>query len=885
MSPLAAGPLVRRLAARAAHWAPAFAVVGACFATGAATFAAWTEANRASEDEHVDRAHEMSSAIEMRLSRLELALHCGRAFLESSTEVANEEWQHFVERTLGQAGLSAGGLALIVRVPRERLAEFEAEQRATWRPDFEVHQHPTAATAHDGDPCVILYHAPLPRNERAIGFDCASVAESRAALRRSADSGEAALAEAFPLVQFPNEPHGTALYLPILESEEHTVRGVPAAVNAWVAVQIHHAELLTGADGEVFDVAVRLVDGSTIVRAGRHFPEGARLRTSTDRLSFGGRHLLFELQAEAPPLSVLLAPALRAFGVSSFTSALVVLLVTLIARSGRQAQQHVDDMRRRLEHERSLQAQAAQLGSIGAWELDLATMHVEWSDEVCRIHDLPVGRVPALEDAVGYYEPEARPIIQELVKRAIEFHEPWDVELPIVTAQGRRVWTRSLGRAEIVDGRAARVYGSFQDVTVRKLADQAREEMLAALRSQTELSERRAEELERARAAAESSSRAKSEFLANMSHEIRTPLGAVLGYAELIASGGIDDDARTDAAAIVERNGAQLVAILDDVLDISKIEAGELVIDMQPTDPRRLVDDVVAPFAARARRRQVALTVDHGSEVPGLLSTDPVRLRQVVSNLLGNALKFTEQGSVRVETRAQPAADGLIVFSVRVVDTGIGIPEAQQERIFDVFTQADGSTTRRFGGTGLGLAICRRLTRRMGGDVVVESRVDEGSRFTATFTCVPLDTPPPVDEVTAPLPRSEAASQLAGLTVLLVDDGEDNRRLISTVLTRAGAHVETAENGRIALERYDEARAAGRRVDVVLMDMQMPELDGYGATRELRRRGVNVPIVAVTAHAMPGDREACLEAGCDDYLTKPVDRRALVATCRRVAAH
>jgi len=876
---------MRRLFARAAHQAPAIAVVGACFATGAATIAAWADSKRASQDEHADRAHEMSSAIEMRLSRLELALHCGRAFLESNHDVTNDEWQQFVERTMSQAGLSAGGLALIVRVPQERRREFEEQQRATWRPDFTIHEHPEASTPYEGDACVILYHAPLVKNDKAIGLDSASVPQARAALRRSAVSGEAALAEAFPLVQFVDEPPGTALYLPILASNAHGESGTLAEVDTWVAVPIHYAELLAGDHGEKPDVAVRLVDGSTIVHAGRNFPPDARLRTSTDRLSFGGRHILFELQAEAPPFSATIAPALRVLGISSFASALVVLLVTLIARSGRRAQQRVEYMRWRLEHERSLQAQAARLGSIGAWELDLTSMKVEWSDEVCRIHDLPIGYGPSLEEALSFYTPEARPAIRELVRRAIELNEAYDVELPIVTAKGRHVWTRSLGRADVVDGRAVRVHGSLQDVTVRKLADQAREEMLLALRSQTELAERRAEELEHAREVAESSSRAKSEFLANMSHEIRTPLGAVLGYAELIASGGVGDAERAEAAAIVERNGAQLVAILDDVLDISKIEAGELVVESQPTDPRRLIDDVAALFAPRAAQRGVALVVAHGPELPALLSTDPVRLRQVVSNLVGNALKFTQRGSVRVETRASPLADGLLQLAVHVIDTGIGIPDSQQERIFDVFTQADGSTTRRFGGTGLGLAICRRLTRRLGGDVVVESRVGEGSRFTATFTCVPLEAPPAVDDVTAALPRTAPHAQLAGLTVLLVDDGADNRRLISAVLAHAGAHVETAENGRIALERYDEVRSAGRHVDIVLMDMQMPELDGYGATRELRRRGAYVPIVAVTAHAMPGDREACMEAGCSDYLTKPVDRRALVAMCRRVTAH
>jgi signal transduction histidine kinase/CHASE1-domain containing sensor protein/ActR/RegA family two-component response regulator len=861
------------------------AVTTACLATALVTVGAWVQSERLSEDDHAQRARDLASAIETRLGRLELSLHSGRAFIESSEEVSPDEWQHFVETSIGDTSADGSGLAWIVAVPRSELAAFEAEQRATWWPEFRVHAHPEASAPLGGDACVIRYHAPLGANAAALGFDSASVPQSRAALQRAARTGDVALAESFPLVQFPGDPPGTALYMSV-HVTERTDAARDERVRGWVAAPIRAGALLENGDGLQSDVAVRLVDGENVVSAGTSFAPAQRLLSTTDRIAFGGRHLLFELLAPAPPRYVHALAALRAFGTSAALGGSFVLFVVLLARSGRRAEKLADDATRELANERALQAQAACLGSIGAWELDLATRTVKWSDEVCRIHDLPKGHVPTLEGALSFYPPDVRPVIRGCVERAIETHEPWDVELPLVTAKGRHVWTRSMGRADVVDGRVVRVFGSFQDVTVRRLADEAREEMLAALRASTELAERRAEELERARAAAESSSRAKSEFLANMSHEIRTPLGAVLGYAQLIASGDVEDCERSAAAEIVARNGTQLVAILDDVLDISKIEAGELVVESQPVDPRALVDDVVALFASKAVERGLALTVAHDEDLPRHVATDQVRLRQVVANLVGNAVKFTERGSVRVHTHGRSVGDGLVELAVAVEDTGIGIPSEQHERIFDLFTQADGSTTRRFGGTGLGLAICRRLTRHMGGDVTVASQPGRGSTFTATITCAPCAPSPRLDEVEPALPSSEAprASELADCAVLLVDDGPDNRRLLSKLLTRAGAHVETAENGLVALERFERRRAEGQGFDIVLMDMQMPELDGYGAARELRRRGENVPIVAVTAHAMPGDREACLAAGCDDYLTKPVDRRALVAVCRRVLA-
>jgi signal transduction histidine kinase/FixJ family two-component response regulator len=412
--------------------------------------------------------------------------------------------------------------------------------------------------------------------------------------------------------------------------------------------------------------------------------------------------------------------------------------------------------------------------------------------------------------------------------------------------------------------------------------------------------ERSQAELMRARLAAEEASRVKSEFLANISHEIRTPMTAILGFMEQITEGLNGtcltkcEFARTQVAdhvAAVSRNAQLLYQLVNDLLDFSKIEAGRMLVERIACSPVELLADVQSLMAIRAQAKGLRLECRFAGPVPEQIISDPTRIRQILVNLIGNAIKFTETGEVVVTGRLleEPGRPARFCFEVR--DTGIGMSPDQTQRLFQPFTQGDSSITRRFGGTGLGLAISRRLAMLLDGDITVRSAPGRGSTFTVTFATGNLDgvrrlDSPPLGvrtEAAAEAVRPAPAVRLDGCRVLLVEDGPDNQRLIALLLEKAGAAVELAGNGRIGLEKALARAQAGEAFDVILMDMQMPEMDGYEATRRLRAAGYRGPVVALTAHAMEKDRQECLEAGCDEYITKPVDRRHLLGTVRRFA--
>jgi PAS domain S-box-containing protein len=398
------------------------------------------------------------------------------------------------------------------------------------------------------------------------------------------------------------------------------------------------------------------------------------------------------------------------------------------------------------------------------------------------------------------------------------------------------------------------------------------------------------EELIEARHAAEAATRAKSCFLANMSHEIRTPMTAILGFADILLDDLQEPQAR-EAAEIVKRNGEHLLTIINDILDISKIEAGKIEMEMLAWSPRQIVAEVVSLLHVRADARGLTLVDEYVGPLPETITIDPTRLRQVLLNVVGNAIKFTQSGSVRIVTRLDNPSSVEPKLRFDVIDTGIGIPADRIENLFEPFTQIEASSSRRFEGTGLGLAISRRLARMLGGDITAQSTLGNGSTFTVTVATGPLDAVRLVEYRAEPSPPEEhrilssrEPQERLRCRVLLADDIPDNQRLISSILREAGAEVIIVQNGQ---EAMDKAMAVwpgrGRRhsdstqpFDVVLMDIQMPILDGLQATRRLRKEGYTAPIIALTAHAMRGDREKCLDAGCDDYLTKPIDRKKLI---------
>ena len=395
-------------------------------------------------------------------------------------------------------------------------------------------------------------------------------------------------------------------------------------------------------------------------------------------------------------------------------------------------------------------------------------------------------------------------------------------------------------------------------------------------------------QLEQARFVAESATKARTLFLANMSHEIRTPMTSILGFAELLADPDQLPEERSRCVETIRSNADHLLALINDILDLSRIEAGRMTLETARCCPAQIVNEVVSLMRDRAANKGLDLNIVFDSPVPEFIHSDPVRLRQILINLIGNAVKFTRDGSVRVQLRfdSEMLAQPRLMF--RVIDTGIGIATAQQSRLFRAFTQADNSTTREFGGTGLGLAISKRLVELLGGTISVLSAEGLGATFEFDIPTGPIEGTPMIDspEIATSSPRSAprmtADVLQVAAEVLLVEDGPDNRRLISHHLKKAGVQVTTAENGQLAIEAVDRRE---KPFDLILMDMQMPVLDGYSTTTELRKCGYEGEIVALTAHAMTGDRERCLEAGCDGYLTKPIDAAQLIETVRRAAEH
>ena len=450
------------------------------------------------------------------------------------------------------------------------------------------------------------------------------------------------------------------------------------------------------------------------------------------------------------------------------------------------------------------------------------------------------------------------------------------------------------------ESRLAREEAEGANVTLIQRAKELRAARRASLNLVDDLERAigRANQLAEEAAAA---SLAKSEFLANMSHEIRTPMTAILGYVDLICEDlkccdicPANKDCEIRAAnkenlAVVKRNGQYLLSLIDDILDLSKIEAGKMLVEIEPCNPVCLIADVASIMRVRADDHGISLSVEHAGELPETIQTDEAKLRQALMNLVDNAVKFTTEGGVRIATRFLPVwREDQPAVSIQVIDTGIGISEDDLAALCDPFVQADASTTRTHAGTGLGLAITHRIAKLLGCDLSVDSTPGKGSTFTLTVPTGSLEgvrmlTDPSEAAHGRPGPpsddRRQGVADVAGVRVLLAEDGPDIQRLISLVLRKAGAEVEVAENGQVAV---DKALADASGFDVILMDMQMPVMDGYDATRLLRKKGLTCPIIALTAHAMSGDREKYLAVGCTGYCPKPIDRWQLI---RAIAQH
>ncbi len=517
---------------------------------------------------------------------------------------------------------------------------------------------------------------------------------------------------------------------------------------------------------------------------------------------------------------------------------------------------------------------ATEGADVGVWNWDLATGQLEWSD-LCKAHlALPEGMEPTFERFYAAIHPDDCENIKKEIEKAVEKSQDYYAEYRIVHPDGSIRWIAAPGRVYAKpDGTLEGMGGVIFDITARKEAEEKLRTLNISLESQVE---ERTKQLAAANAA-------KSEFLANMSHEIRTPMSAVIGLSDLLSETELTDLQR-DYVDKIGLSGKALLGVLNDILDHSKIEAGQLQIESVPLRIGELLDKCQALFSMQAGSKGLSLRFEVDPAVPGVLLGDPLRLLQVINNLVGNALKFTASGGIDVTVESAEQDQDTVLLNVRVKDTGVGLTREQQGRLFAAFQQAEGSTARPYGGSGLGLSINKRLVELMGGEIGVESEPGKGSTFWFTVRLRKED-PSRAEEATLADARSssaklrEMAAAIRGARVLLVDDSATNQLITKTYLRKMGLEVETADDGRVAIEK-----AKGADFDAILMDLHMPDIDGFAAAKAIRadearqRKVPPVPIIALTTAAMVKDLQASEAAGMNDHITKPVDPVRLAQT-------
>ncbi|MEQ1878275.1 MAG: CHASE domain-containing protein, partial [Bdellovibrionia bacterium] len=773
----------------------------------------------------------------------------------------HEQFHDFVENMhLGETYPGLQGIGYIQRMDSVRARAYENEMRLGGNQDFRIWPSYDREEYYS-----TLYLEPLNwRNRRSLGFDMFTEPNHRAAMERARDTGQPAMTSRVSLVQETESEAqaGFLIYVPVYKYHmpTHTIEQRQAAIQGFLYSPFRGDDLFEEIFAKVPElqssVDVEVFSGDTFSEENLLFSENELSRpsryylTRIQKIPVGGQNLGIRVSAH-PQINKGSQTYLAWLGLMS--GGVVSLLLFLLVLGDRQ---HLERQKKLLHKARAAQLESRTAltrletiitqASVGLWAVDSRGIVTMSKGKGLEVFGLIPGE--AVGQPVDGFFPQHVPQIQrmlagESIRAEIELRGM--CFMAYLTPMANSLNQNGGGLIVLVD------------ITDRKVSE---------------------EELKKAKLEAEVANQAKTSFLAVMSHEIRTPLAAVLGFGELLQNPLISESERMTYVETIRRNGQLLSDLIEDILDLSKIEMNKLDLEKIRFSVPDMIKDVQAALSIKARGKGVRLTFSQETDLPAAIDSDPTRLRQILINVIGNAIKFSEGGEVQVTAGAtfNGACNARLYF--RVKDSGVGITPEQAKKLFRPFTQADNSMTRKFGGTGLGLALSRRFARALGGDVeLVRSAPQEGSTFEIRIDGGNLSSVEMVKDLSQRLhpPQTFGSSSdqgmLEGVHALLVDDVLDNQVLMGRFLRMAGAEVDFASNGREGIDK-----ATAHPYDIVLMDIQMPEVDGYEASRELRRRGFKAPIIALTAHALKEERDLTIRAGCDDHLTKPIQREYLL---------